>query len=271
MTFFIWNYIKPAIEIATLWIVFYRILVFFEGTRAFQVLKGLTILLFFFLIAQVLALDILNYLLTKLFALSIIGLMIIFQQELRQGLARLGQHHLFSFGLEDSELAAVIDELTTAVFKMSREKTGALIAIERETKLTAYIESGISIDSRLSSEIIQCVFNSQSPIHDGGVIIRGDRMVAAACLFPLSDNPNFSKIIGTRHRAALGITEQTDALVLVVSEETGEISVASDGRFIPVVNKERLFNIIKAILVPEKKNRSADRKEKHEAQRSSDA
>lgn len=166
----------------------------------------------------------------------------------------------------------VIDELTAAVFKMSREKIGGLIAIERETKLSTYIESGVLIDARLSSELIQSIFNPQSPIHDGGIIARGDRMVAAACLFPLSDNPNFNKILGTRHRAALGITEQTDTLVLVVSEETGEISVASDGRFIPVINKERLFNILKSMLIPEKKKKKTKKNsQEHADQKSSDS
>jgi len=260
MTFFIWDIIKPTIEITILWFVFYRTLVFFEGTRAFQVLKGLTILLVFFLVSQFFGLDILNWLLTKFFAISIIALMIIFQQELRQGLARLGQQHIFSFGLEESEMVAIIDEVTTAAFKLSRQKTGALIAIERETKLSTYIESGIPLDAKISAELILSIFNINSPIHDGGVITRGDRIIAASCLFPLSENQNFSKIIGTRHRAALGITEQTDSLVVMVSEESGEISVASDGRFIPVVNRERLFNILKTILVPDKKKKKDERK-----------
>ena len=121
--------------------------------------------------------------------------------------------------------------------------------IERETKLKAYIESGITIDAQISSELIQSVFNPQSPIHDGGIIMHGNRIAAVSCLFPLSDNPNFSKIIGTRHRAALGITEQTDAVVIMVSEETAEISVACDGRFIPIVNRERFVNILKNLIV----------------------
>lgn len=260
MTFFIWDIIKPAIEIIILWFIFYRILLFFEGTRAFQVLKGLSILLIFFLICQFFGLDILNWLLTKFFAISIIALIIIFQQELRQGLARLGQHHLFNVALEESEIIAIIEELTTAAFKLSRQRIGALIAIEKQIKLNTYIESGIHLDSRINSELIQSIFNPRSPMHDGGVITRGERIVAASCLFPLSDNPNFSKIIGTRHRAALGITEQTDALVVIVSEETGEISLAADGRFIPVVNKERLFNILKSMLVPAKKDKKRESK-----------
>jgi len=264
MNFIFWEWIKPGIEIIILWIVFYQILVFFEGTRAFQVFKGIIYLICAFLLFQIFGLDTLNWMLTKFFAISIIALIIIFQQELRHGLARLGQQHLFNFGLEETEIIAIIEEITSSAYKLARQKIGGLIAIERETKLTPYIESGIMIDSKISSELIQSVFNPQSPMHDGGIITRGQRMVAAACLFPLSDNPNFSKIIGTRHRAALGITEQTDAVVIMISEETGEISVASDGRFIPIVNRERLVNILKDMLIPEKsrKKRKPEKKKK---------
>jgi len=258
----IWGTLKLILEITILWIVFYRILVFFEGTRAFQVLKGITYVLIAFLVSQILGFDTLNWLLTKFFAISIIALMIIFQQELRQGLARLGQQHLFSITLEEAEILAIIDQITTAIYKMARQKIGCLIAIERNAKLKTYIESGVPIDSKVSAELIQSIFSPQSPLHDGGVITRGDRIVAASCLFPLSDNPNFSKIIGTRHRAALGITEQTDAIVIMVSEETGEISVAADGRFIPIVNRERLVNILKSLLVaPSKKEEGATAKQ----------
>lgn len=251
--YFIWDILKPTLEIVILWAVFYRILVFFAGTRAFQVLKGLTYLLIAFLVSQLLGFDTLNWLLTKFFAISIIALLIIFQQELRQGLARLGQGQLFNIALEESEIEALIEELSSAAYKLSNQRTGCLVAIERETKLNTYIESGVAIDAHVSSELLQSIFRSHSPLHDGGVISRGDRIVAASCLFPLSDNPNFSKIIGTRHRAALGITEQTDAVVIMVSEETGEVSVACDGRFIPIVNRERLFNIVKDLLVVDPK------------------
>lgn len=258
MTFVFWEVFKPTLEILILWIVFYQILVFFEGTRAFQVFKGIIYLLGAFFLFQIFGLDTLNWLLTKFFAISIIALMIIFQQELRHGLARLGQQHLFNFGLEESEIVDLVDEITSASYRLARQKVGCLIAIERETKLKAYIESGIALEAKISSELIQSIFTPKSPIHDGGIITRGTRIAAASCLFPLSDNPNFSKIIGTRHRAALGITEQTDAVVIMVSEETGEISVACDGRFIPVVNRERLVNILKDLLIPEIK----DKKEK---------
>jgi len=256
MPYSIWLTVKPILEIVILWAVFYRTLVFFEGTRAFQVLKGITYLLLAFLVSQLLGFNTLNWLLTKFFAISIIALLIIFQQELRHGLARLGQQHLFNVGLEESEIVAIIEEVTSAAYKLSRKKVGCLLAIERETKLKTYIESGVLIDGRVSSETLQSIFVTQSPLHDGGVIIRGDRIVAASCLFPLSDNPNFSKIIGTRHRAALGITEQTDSIVVMVSEETAEISIAMEGRFIPVVNQERLNNTLKNLLVlPNKKKK----------------
>lgn len=255
MSFVFWEIIKPLLEILILWIVFYKILVFFEGTRAFQVFKGIIYLILAFLLFQILGLDTLNWLLTKFFAISIIALVIIFQQELRQGLARLGQRHMFNFGLQESEIIAMIEEIASAAYKLARQKIGGLIAIERDTKLKAYIESGLAVDAQISSELIQSIFNPQSPIHDGGIITRGNRIAAVSCLFPLSDNPNFSKIIGTRHRAALGITEQTDTVVVMVSEETGEISAACDGRFIPIVNRERLVNILKDLLIPETKNK----------------
>ncbi len=256
MPFIIWSSIKPIIEIVILWIVFYRILVFFEGTRAFQVFKGITYLLIAFLVSQILGFDTLNWLLTKFFGISIIALLILFQQELRQGLARLGQQHLFNVDLADSEILMIIEDVAQAVYKLSKQKIGCLIAIEREIKLKSSIESGVVMDSKISSELIQSIFSSQSPLHDGGIIIRGERILAASCLFPLSEKTNFSKIIGTRHRAAIGISEQTDSIAIMVSEESGEISVAADGRLTLILDKEVLSNMLRELLLRgrEKKN-----------------
>ena len=249
------NYIKAVAEILILWLAFYRILVFFEGTRAFQVLRGISYLIIIYLLAEYLGLTTINWLLTKFFAISIIALLIIFQQELRQGLARLGQQHLFNVTLGETEIVAMIDELTDAIYKLSKKKIGCLIAIERQIKLATYLESGIAIDSKISSVLIQSIFLPAAPIHDGGVIIQGDRIAAASCLFPLSENPNFSKIIGTRHRAAVGLTENSDAVVLMVSEETGEVSIALDGRFIPIANKERFVDILQDMMVGHRKRK----------------
>ena len=185
MPYAIWNNLIPTIEILILWFFFYRILSFFQGTRGFQVLKGLFYLFVLFVISSLLGFEILYWLLTKFFALSLIALMIIFQQELRQGLARLGQGHLFNIGLEESEILALIEELTSAAYKLSGSKIGALIAVERDAKLKTFIESGVQIDAKVSSELIKSIFTTTSPLHDGGVVTRGDRIVAASCLFPL--------------------------------------------------------------------------------------
>ncbi len=254
--FWIWNYIKPVLEIGILWIAFYRVLVFFEGTRAFQVFKGLAYLLIAYILSQILGFDTLNWLLTKIFGLSIIALLIIFHQELRQGLARLGQQHLFTITLAEAEIIAMIEEITSAVFKLSRQNIGALIAIERENKLNAYIESGILIDGKISSELIQSIFNPHCPMHDGGMILRSDRIIATSCLFPLTDNPSFSKTMGTRHRAAIGISEQTNAIVLTVSEETGQVAFICDGKISYFDNKDNLVNTLKGLLVPDKKKKN---------------
>jgi diadenylate cyclase len=250
MNFFeIWSVIKPFAEVLILWWIFYRILLFFQGTRAFQVLKGFTYLAIIFLVAQLFRFDTLNWLLMKFFAISILAMVILFQQELRHGLARLGRGHFFNFFLEESEVVAIISEVSDAAFKLSEKRTGCLIALEREAKLSTYAESGVQIDGIVTSELVQTIFKHESPIHDGGLIIRAQRILAAACLFPLTDNQNLSKIIGTRHRAALGLTEHTDAVVLLVSEETGEISIACDGKFIPVTGPERLRDILKDLLI----------------------
>ena len=258
MTLTIWTNLKPLFEIAILWMVYYQILVFFEGTRSFQVLKGIVWIVLAFLASQILGFDTLNWLLTKFFGISIIAVLIIFQQELRQGLARLGQQDLFNIGLEESEVVAVIEEVTAATFKMAKNRVGGIMALERETKLKTYIESGIELGAKVSAEVLLTIFSPQSPMHDGGVVIRGDRIIASACLFPLSDNPSFSKIIGTRHRAALGLSEHTDAIVILVSEETADISVAADGRFIAIETREKLIEVLKGLLVKERKPKKSE-------------
>lgn len=249
----IWEVLKPIIEIIILWIVYYHILVFFKGTRSFQVLTGITYLGLIFFATFLFSLNTLNWILTKFFGFSIIAFLIIFQQEIRQGLARIGRQQLFMITMEESEIQALADQIANAAYKMSKNNIGCIIAVERQSRLNTYIDSGILIDGKVSAEFLQSIFMPHSPLHDGGVVIRQDRVIAASCLFPLSENQNFNKIIGTRHRAALGLTEQTDAVVVLVSEETGEISVAEDGRFIPIVNRERLINILKNIMLVQSK------------------
>lgn len=251
----IWSYASPLVEIGILWFVFYRMLIFFEGTRAFQVLRGIIYLLIIFLLSLVLDLHTLTWILTKIFGISIIAVLIIFHPEFRQGLARLGQKHLFSTTLGESEILAIIEQITSAVLRLANKKIGCLIAIERENRLHTYIESGVVIDSKVSEELIQSIFVPQSPLHDGGVIIQGERVVAASCLFPLSENPHFSKITGTRHRAALGLSEQTDAIVIMVSEQNADIALAADGKFMHVAGQERLTELLKHYLIIQDKKK----------------
>ena len=251
---------KALIEIIILWIVYYRVLLFFEGTRAFQVLKGIAYLIIALLVSQVFGFEVLNWLLRNFFSIWIIVIVVIFQHELRSGLARLGQQHLFSISLGEVEIKKLIEEISDAVYKLSKHKTGCLIALEREMKLNLYIDSGVALDARVSSPLVQSLFMNTSPLHDGGVIIRGERIEACSCLFPLSENPSVNKTVGTRHRAALGLSEQTDAVVVLVSEQSGDVSLAFEGRFIQAYNQEHFVNLLRELLVPPKVKKQKNEK-----------
>ena len=221
------NYIeigKFFIEIAILWFVFYMFLVFIKGTRALQVVKGILIIVIIFLITKELQLETITWILTKLFTISVIAFLVIFQPELRRGLARIGQFGMYSRQQE------TLDEIVKASLILSKKKIGALIAIERETGLRPYIESGVGMDSHVTNEVLATIFTPNAPLHDGGVIVQGSIIASAGCLFPLTQNPHISSALGTRHRAAIGLSEETDAVVVVVSEETGDISMAVNGK-----------------------------------------
>lgn len=234
---------KVILEIIILWYVIYMGLLFVKGTRSEQLLKGLVIIGLIFIITQQLKLEIISWVITRLFPISVIALVIIFQPELRRGLARLGQ-----LGIHQENVEA-IDEVSRAAVNMSRKRVGALIAIERESGLKSYAESGTPIDSRVSDYLIISIFMPQSPLHDGAVIIQQGRLMAAACVLPLlQEEKNIPKYLGMRHRAAMGLSEETDALCVVVSEETGSISIASGGKLIRDVNEENLAKALKSIL-----------------------
>ena len=178
--------------------------------------------------------------------------LIIFQQEIRRGLANIGQRRWSRFFLKESE---IISEITTACFLLSKRKIGALDAIERETRLENYIESGIEIDAKVNSELLITMFMPNTPLHDGGIVIAGERIAASGCLFPLTQNPKVSTTLGTRHRAALGLSEETDAIVVVVSEETGGVSVAIGGRLTHDLDRESLERVLSNLYRPDKKNK----------------
>ena len=242
-----WKYI---IEILILWFFYYMLLLFIKGTRAVQVLKGLMILVIIFIITQELRLQIINWILTKIFTISVIAFLIIFQPELRRGLARIGQ-----FGMFYRE-KQILDEIAKAAITLSKKKIGALIALEREIGLKTYIESGVVIDSQVTNELISSVFTPDTPLHDGGVVIRGSRIISAGCLFPLSQNPHIPKSLGTRHRAGIGLSEETDAVVLIVSEETGGMSIVTGGKLTKNIAEEDLSKMLAQIYRPRRARKS---------------
>jgi len=234
-----WAYIKIAIEIIILWYVVYMILLFVKGTRTEQLLKGLVIIGAIFVAAQQLKLEAISWVMVSLFPLSIIALIVIFQPELRQGLARLGQ-----FGIYQEE-EGIIDEISKAVSYLSDKKIGALIAIEREGGLKTYIESGVQIDGKVTKELVISIFSSKAPLHDGAIIIQHGRIASAGCLLPLSQEINISKSFGTRHRAAIGLSEETDAVCVVVSEQTQSISVSIGGKLTYNISEDSLIKLLK--------------------------
>ena len=249
------NYIslvKIFIEISILWFVFYVILTFARGTRGVQVMKGIVLIVLFFIVTQKLGLDTISWIFTKLFAISVIGFLIIFQPELRRGLASIGQRGWSGIFFRESE---IIKEVVRAALSLSKRKIGALIAIERETRLRHYMESGIQIDAKLTTELLITIFMPNTPLHDGAIIIAADRVVGAGCLFPLTQNPKISKTFGTRHRAAIGLSEETDAIVIVVSEETGDISVATGGKLTHTPDGASLEKLLTNLYSPSEKKK----------------
>ncbi len=244
-TLLIW---KPILEILILWVIIYHILLFFEGTRAVQVLRGVVVLLLMFFLFQGLKLQALDWLLTKLFGISVIAILIIFHPEIRQGLARLGQRHLFAASLREEDMDYMLKEIAKAIECLIRDKIGALIAIEKKDSLVAYTENGIAVDARVSSELIQAIFTPNNPLHDGGLIIQHGRILSAGCLFPLSSAQDISRIFGTRHRAALGLSEETDAVIIIVSEERRDMSLVYHGRMFRDLSKDDLVSKVRELL-----------------------
>ncbi len=180
--------------------------------------------------------------------------MIIFHQEIRQGLARLGQRHIFGTTLKEEELDLMLKELGKAVEDLSKNKIGALIAIEKNVPLKAYIESGVFIDAKASSDLIQTIFTPNSLLHDGGVVMQADRIIAAGCLLPLTQKPDLDRVFGMRHRAALGLSEETDASVIIVSEERQDISLVYRGRLHKDLSREDLLLRIKEMIKRKKED-----------------
>ena len=219
-----------------------------KETRAWQLIKGIAFLIIFTLLSSVLELHILNYILTSFMTYGVILLIIIFQPELRRALEQLGTSKITKFfGIDkdiESKTKENIYKIVIAATELAKEKTGALIVIERDIKLKDIVDTGIAIDGEVSPQLLVNIFNTKTPLHDGAVIISENKIKAAACMLPLSNDKRISKGLGTRHRSAAGISQESDAIVVVVSEETGKISIAKDGTLIVDVKEDALKQIL---------------------------
>lgn len=224
----------------------YRILLLVQRTRAMQMLLGLLILTSFYLASVVLGLDLIRYLLAQLFQYGAIAALVVFQPELRSALARLGQSRMMRVfaRMEESQ---VVDEVLEAVERLSRSKIGAIIAMEQNVGLDEYAQTGSAVEARVSAEMLVTIFTPYSPLHDGAVLISGDQIRCAGAILPLTQYSVSDRSLGTRHRAALGLSEETDAVVIVVSEETSRVSVARRGSMERGVSAERLREILEGL------------------------
>ncbi len=244
--------ITDVVEMAIIAFLLYEIMLWIKKTRVWVLLKGFLVLIGFFVLAAVFEMTTILWIAGRVFDIGILALVIIFQPELRRALEQLGQNNVLSHLLQtgsaknrqDKMSEQVIAGIVNAAFAMGKDRTGALIVLEREIPLTEYIETGISIDGVVSSQLLLNIFEHNTPLHDGAVIIRGNRVVSATCYLPLSDSMKISKALGTRHRAGLGISEVTDSITVIVSEETGYVSVALEGRLIRHMNAEGLTTLL---------------------------
>lgn len=235
------------VEIIIISLLVYNILVWVKNTRAWVLLRGIIVIALFCLIAAIFQMTTILWIVEKTLNVAVMAVIVIFQPELRRALESLGRKNFLSgiFNFDSQKNQArfsdrTVTEITKACFEMAKVKTGALIVMEQDTPLTEYERTGIALDSLVSSQLLINIFEHNTPLHDGAVIVRGDRIVSATCYLPLSDNMELSKDLGTRHRAAVGVSEVTDALVVVVSEETGNVSVAFGGNIFRNLDPENL-------------------------------
>ena len=260
---FLNNIYRPNVEfsdIAEILIIaffLYHIILWMKTSRAWTLLKGILVIIIFALIAYLCKLTTILWIAGKTINVALIAVVVIFQPELRKALEQLGNRRYLAGLLQFDDLKdkkeifsdRTIDELVKASYEMAKHKTGALIVIEQEINLQDYINTGIDIDAFVSNQLLINIFEHNTPLHDGAVIIRGNRIVSATCYLPLSDNMDLSKELGTRHRAGAGISEATDAFVIIVSEETGKVSIAHNGQLVRNVDGEYLRNKLELLKI----------------------
>lgn len=249
--------IRDIIDIGIVSYVIYKLILVVRGTRAIQLLKGIFVVVVAWALSSWFKLSTLQWMMNQMFTFGLVGVAIIFQPELRRALEQLGRGKLFSRSTaeQDHEINVRINEVLKAINYLSRRKIGALIVFERETGLSDYIESGIAIESHISSELLINIFIPNTPLHDGAVIMRKAQLMAAGCYLPLSENPFISKELGTRHRAAIGLSEVSDAVCVIVSEETGQVSIAMNGHILRDIKDDVLLAKLIEELTPKSKNK----------------
>jgi uncharacterized protein (TIGR00159 family) len=247
------------LDIGIVAFIVYRVLLLIRGTRAMQMLTGLGILGIAFLLSSTLELFTTHWLLSYFFDYLILIVIVLFQDDLRRALTHVGKNPFFSAASAEEE-REMVDEIARAATLMAKERMGALIVIERETGLKNFIDTGSKVESKVKSELLYAIFIPTSPIHDGAVIIREGRIAAAGCFLPLSKDPNIDKRYGTRHRAALGLTEETDAIVILVSEEAGEAHLVKSGKLTTNLNELELIQSLSALLDISRKQESLPRR-----------
>lgn len=248
--------IDDIIDILLVAFVIYKLLMLVRGTRAIQLLKGIMVIVVAWLISTFFELRTLQWLMSQAFTYGVLAIIIIFQPELRRALEKIGSGSFLtrSMNPEEQIISNVIGEITKAASYLSKRRIGGLIVIERETGLTDYIETGTSLNAIVSSELLINIFIPNTPLHDGAVIIRKDQIMAAGCYLPLSESPYISKDLGTRHRAGIGMSEISDSVSVIVSEETGHISVSINGQLDRGLSEENLKNKLLSELTPHPKN-----------------
>lgn len=248
--FTVWD----AVDIIIVAYLLYRFLLVIRGTRAVPLLKGVIVILLATALSFLFHLQALSWLLGNIIRVGLIAIPVVFQPELRRALERLGGGGFLpvSLGVSQSDAQRTILEVVKAAQVLSKNHIGALVVMERGTGLTEYIETGTLIEGHVTSELILNAFVPNTPLHDGAMIIRGARIVAAACLLPLTENRILDRQLGTRHRAAIGLTEQSDAVVVVVSEETGQVSIAVDGVMTRNLGEAALIEMLKSLLVSDR-------------------
>lgn len=244
-----WNIITLIIDIAIVIFLVVKVVKILKGSRAMQLLKGILFLIVITWLSYIFNFKILNYILTTIMTYGVILLIVLFQPELRRMLEQLGSSNKITryFGLEKDIISRTkedIYKMVLAVTELSKTKTGALIVIERDIRLKEIISTGVSIEGEISPQLIVNIFTPNTPLHDGAVIVRDNKIAAAACMLPLANDEDIARELGTRHRAAIGMSKESDAIVIVVSEETGRISIAKEGTLIADLKEEALKKIL---------------------------